>query len=205
MTQDWTGNKKSTYGQLAASNHSDNTRQTHDLYCTHPEALRTFLDAYVRRDGNTLSKKVWENASGLFHLVNELKKQGYNVTASDAWDYGTGATIKDFLEDSPLEDMTGVDILSNPPYKYCNVWTRRGLEVLEPGQRMFLLVKIQYLETLARREIFDSEPPKFVYIYSKRQLCAMNGNFENYASSAVCYAWVVFEKGWQGDTVVKWI
>ncbi len=204
MKKDWTGNRKSTYAPLGASNHASHERQTHDLYCTHPDALREFLEAYVTRDGETISNKVWENASGLFHLVRELRRQNYEVIASDAWDYGTGAEIIDFLEDEPI-DTTGVDILTNPPYGVVNAWTEKGLEVLKTGQKMFLLVKIQYLETLSRRRIFNDNPPKFVYVFSKRQLCAMNGNFEEYASSAVCYAWVVFEKGFQGDTIVRWV
>jgi hypothetical protein len=202
--QDWTGNSKSTYAPLAASNHTDHDRQKHDLYCTHPQALKDFLNAYRDRDHNVISNNIWESASGLMHLVKVLQDQHYNVIASDAWDYGTGARTIDFLEDEPI-DMNGIDILTNPPYGIINDWTKRGLEILENGQRMFLLVKIQFLETLARREIFDVNPPKFIYVYSKRQLCAMNGNFENYASSAVCYAWAVFEKGYRGDTIVKWI
>ena len=29
--------------------------------------------------------------------------------------------------------------------------------------------------------------------------------FDKYTSSAVAYAWFVFEKGYKGDTIVKWI
>lgn len=33
---DWTGNKKSTYAQLGASNHSENNRVGNDFYSTDP-------------------------------------------------------------------------------------------------------------------------------------------------------------------------
>ena len=33
----------------------------------------------------------------------------------------------------------------------------------------------------------------------------MNGKFEKYPSSAVAYAWFVWEKGFKGDPVIKWI
>lgn len=202
--KDWNGNSKSTYVTLAASNHTEHERERHDLYCTNPQSLRDFLEAYIIRDNNPISKNIWENASGLFHLVNVLKEYGFNVEASDAWDYGTGAKIIDFLQDDPI-DTTNFDLLTNPPYGVINEWTQRGLEVLKEGQRMFLLVKIQFLETINRKKIFEENPPKYIYVYSKRQLCAMNGNFKEYASSAVCYAWVVFEKGYKGDTIIRWI
>lgn len=45
-----------------------------------------------------------------------------------------------------------------------------------------------------------------VYVSSSRLRCAMNGDFEKYAkSTAVCYAWYVWVKGYTGDTVIKWI
>lgn len=31
-----------------------------------------------------------------------------------------------------------------------------------------------------------------------------NGDFDSISSSAVAYAWYVWEKGYTGDTVLKW-
>ncbi len=47
--------------------------------------------------------------------------------------------------------------------------------------------------------------PKTVYVSSSRLNCAKDGNFDLYTSSAIAYAWFVWEKGYQGDTIVKWI
>jgi hypothetical protein len=34
----------------------------------------------------------------------------------------------------------------------------------------------------------------------------MNGDFERYAkATAICYAWFVWEKGFKGDTIIRWI
>lgn len=32
-----------------------------------------------------------------------------------------------------------------------------------------------------------------------------NGDFESTTSSAVAYAWYVWQKGYKGNTIVKWI
>lgn len=39
-------------------------------------------------------------------------------------------------------------------------------------------------------------------------MCAKNANFEEMkqgGGSAVAYAWYVWEKGYNGDTIIKWI
>lgn len=69
-----------------------------------------------------------------------------------------------------------------------------------------MFLKIQFLEGKSRRELFKKYPPKTVYVSSARLRCAMNGDFEKYAkSTTVCYCWYVWQKGYTGDTVIKWI
>lgn len=68
-----------------------------------------------------------------------------------------------------------------------------------------MFLKIQFLEGKARRELFEKYPPRVVYVSSSRLRCAMNGDFEKVASSAICYAWYVWEKGYTGETVLRWI
>ena len=68
-----------------------------------------------------------------------------------------------------------------------------------------MFLKIQFLEGKARRELFRQHPPKVVYVSSSRLLCAPNGDFTNTNGSAVAYAWFVWEKGFKGDTIIKWI
>ena len=50
-----------------------------------------------------------------------------------------------------------------------------------------------------------TNPPKTVYVYSKRKNCAKNGEFEKYPSSAVCYAWFVWVKGDYNCTELRWL
>lgn len=81
-----------------------------------------------------------------------------------------------------------------------------ALEISAPGTKVAMFLKIQFLEGKARRKLFEKYPPKTVYVSSARLKCAMNGDFEKYAkSTAVCYAWYVWVKGFTGDPVIKWI
>ena len=81
-----------------------------------------------------------------------------------------------------------------------------ALDISSDGCKVAMFLKIQLLEGKARRDLFEKYPPKTVYVSSSRLRCAMNGDFEKYAkSTAVCYAWYVWVKGYTGDTVIKWI
>lgn len=80
------------------------------------------------------------------------------------------------------------------------------MEISANGRKIAMFLKIQFLEGKSRRELFRKYPPKTVYVSSDRLRCAMNGDFDKRAEhSAVCYAWYVWEKGYEGDTVLRWI
>ena len=62
--------------------------------------------------------------------------------------------------------------------------------------------------TGAARLLFDRTPPRTLYVFSDRMFCAKNGAFDamrEMGGGAVAYAWYVWEQGWHGDTVIKWI
>ena len=47
-----------------------------------------------------------------------------------------------------------------------------------------------------------------MFQFVSRVLCAKNGDFETMIAgggSAVSYAWFVFQKGYKGDTIIRWI
>ena len=86
-----------------------------------------------------------------------------------------------------------------------------ALEVSVPGVKVAMFLKLQFLEGQARKELFLKNPPKVVYVSSSRLGCAKNGEFkvgkngEFMIESAVAYAWFVWEKGYKGDTVIRWV
>lgn len=108
----------------------------------------------------------------------------------------------DFLRDFRAWDG---DILTNPPYKYAKEFCEHSLEILRPGSRAYMFLKLQFLEGKARRELFETKQLKTVYVSSSRILCAKNGDFDLVQSSAVAYAWYEFEKDYNKDPVIKWI
>lgn len=197
MDKDWTGNSKSTFANLGASNHSTNEREANDYYATDPKAARLLLEV------EEFSPLIWECACGEGHLAKEFEKAGHAVWATDKVNRGYGA-VQDFLS-TTAPPLPQFDIITNPPYKYAAEFIEHALDILQPHRKVAMFLKLQFLEGKARKKLYEKYPPKTVYVSSSRILCAMNGDFEKYASSAVAYAWYVWEKGYTGDTVIKWI
>ena len=108
----------------------------------------------------------------------------------------------DFLNSS--EEWDG-DIVTNPPYKYAKEFVEKALDIIPPGRKVFMFLKIQFLEGQARQKLFETMQLKTVYVCTKRVLCAVNGDFKDGMSSAVCYAWFEWEKGYFGNPQIKWI
>ena len=199
--KDWTGTSASAFKQLGASNHANDEREENDYYATDPTAI----DDLVRVE--TLDTRIWEPACGEGHLAKRLTELGYDVTATDLIDRGYGEGGVDFLEIkdwNPNPPYFPGDIITNPPYKYCTDFILKSLELVKEGHKVCMFLKLQTLEGQERyNRIYKDNPPKTIYVYSKRKQCGKNGNFTG--SSAVCYAWFVWEKGFKGDTTVKWI
>ena len=201
MSKDWTGNSKTTFVQLGASNHSEKERETNDFYATDPYTLEIFLKA-LKRDSITLNRNIWECACGLGHLSKGLEKNNYNVLSTDLIDrkYGVGGV--DFLS---IQEQYDGDILTNPPYKFAQEFVEHSIDLLKENNYCIMLLKIQFLEGKKRRKLFNKYPPKYVYINSERQTCYINGNMSKKMSSASCYCWFMWQKGYTGETIIRWI
>ena len=145
-----------------------------------------------------------KSACGEGHLSKVLEEHGFEVISTDLIYRGFGDPEPlDFLKDT-LEDFEG-DIITNPPYKYALEFVQKALDSVQPGKKVAMFLKLQFLEGKSRKQFFLHNPPKVVYVSSSRLICAMNGEFEKYPSSAVAYAWFVWEKGFKGDPIIKWI
>lgn len=192
--KDWIGNKQAAFATLGASNHFVGVRQVDDYYATEPLATKLLLEK------ERFSSNILEPACGEGHMSEELICAGYKVLSCDKVDRGYGQ-VEDFFS---RKNWNG-DIITNPPYKYALDFVQHALDIIPTGNKVAFFLKIQFLEGQARRNFFDINPPKTVYVASKRLLCAKNGDFKSTPSSAVCYAWFVWEKGFKGNPIIKWI
>lgn len=187
---------KNVFRNLGASNHSKEIREENDYYATEPRAVKLLLDE------ETFNANIWECACGELHISNVLNEYGYNVRNSDLIKRVDEIEQLDFLQSN--EKWHG-DIITNPPYKYAQEFIEKSIDLIEDGNKVAMLLRLQFLEGKRRKELFKKYPPKYVYVFSGRINCAKNGDFITYNSSALSYAWFVWEKGYNGETTIKWI
>lgn len=197
--KDWSGNQNSIFKTLGASNHTDKERQTEDYYATDPIAAKLLLEV------ETFDKNIWECACGEKHLSKIFEENGYNVRSSDIVDR-CGNEVYNFLSNDN-KSWNG-DVITNPPYKYAVDFVYKAMNIINDGNKVAMFLKVQFLEGKSRKELFKKYPPKIVYVSSSRIMCAKNGDFKKMqegGGSAVAYAWYIWEKGYKGDTIIKWI
>lgn len=195
INKDWTGNEKSVFKMIGATNHVLEEREKHDYYSTDPKAIDMLLEH------ESIEYNLWEPACGEGHLSKRLIEHGYNVYSSDLINRGYGEAEKDFLKEEKIFDGS---IITNPPYRYATEFILKALELVSEGHYVYMFLKLTALEGQDRyKKIYSKYPPKKVYVFTKRISCSKNGIITG--SSAVAYAWFVWEKGYQGETIIKWL
>lgn len=192
MPKDWTGNYHSVCGCLGAHNECNEEREVNDFYATEPRAAELLMEI------EELDTNIWECACGEGHLAKPLIAAGHIVKATDLVDRGFGMGGANFLAQT---QMFNGDIVTNPPYRFAQEFVEHALELVPDGHKVCMFLKVQFLEGKRRRSLFDTQPPRRVWISTSRLRCGKNGDFHG---SMVAYAWYVWEKGYKGPTELKW-
>lgn len=187
------------YTTLGASNHSKLDRVEYDYYATSPIATRMLLEK------EKFSPNIWECASGGDHIVKVLKEAGYNVWATDIVDRTGHTEILDFLTSDVKFDG---DIITNPPYSMAQTFVEKALDSVTDGHKVAMYLRLLFLEGKKRQQLFRQRNLKTVYVAAARMGCGANGKFfdqeREYEGGSVAFAWFVWEKGYEGDPVIKW-
>ena len=196
--KDWKGNYNSVWKTLGATNHCPEEREQNDYYATSPKAAELLLEIEYL-DKNV---PIWECSAGGNHLADVFRERGYKVRTSDIVKRTETTEQLDFLSDG-ITEWDG-NIVTNPPYKYAAEFVQKAIDIIPDGNKCIMFLKLQFMEGKQRRKLFDKYPPKTVWVSSSRLACAKNGDFGRYSQSAVAYAWFVWEKGYRGETTLKW-
>lgn len=186
-------------------------RIENDFYATDPKSLEMLLDR-LKEDNFNLHTNIWECACGKGHLSKVLENKGYKVLSTDLIyrGYGLVDEYTDFINGKYYTHTKfDGDILTNPPYKYAKEFVETALNKIEYGNYVIMFLKIQFLEGKARREMFKRYPPKYIYVFSERQNPLRNGSALDEKgkkwSSTMCFAWFIWEKGFKGEPIIRWI
>ena len=171
--------------------HSD-TREKDDFYATPSESTSALLNVEEFVGG------IYEPCCGQGHIANVLKDiGGYEVEASDLIDRGYGTPRIDFLMERTRRD----NIVTNPPYKNALDFAEQAINLSK--RKVALLLKLNFLEGVARYKFFKEHPPKTVWVFSQRQSLMKNGT--PYSGGMMALAWFVWEKNNNEQPRIGWI
>lgn len=198
-------NSQTMMAQLNASCHSDSERADRDYYATPPKAVEMLLD--LEQFNHFIKEPAcWEG-----HISKVLEARGHHVLSSDI----INRWYKDQWEEEPIvidflnydniwyQSWYG-DIITNPPYAKANEFLEMCMFNVREWAKVAFLLRVQFLEWVARHKLFMKYPPKTVYVSSRTLRCAKNWDFANATWNASTYCWFVREKWFTGDPVIKW-
>lgn len=150
MPIDWKGGNASTFKTIGASNHADHPRADADYYATEPAATDWLCKI------EQFQSPILEPSCGEGHISRQLIAHGYDVVSRDLVDRGYGE-VADFLlfNDETWEG----DIITNPPYSKAQEFVTQALQMVRPGRKVAMFLKLTFLEGKKRAELFKIAPP----------------------------------------------
>jgi predicted RNA methylase len=176
-------------------------RVDNDFYATPYNSTRELM-LRVKLNGSIL-----EPACGQGH-ISKVVEEFYpknEIVSTDLVDRGYGASGIDFLEHDYKRKFSNV--ITNPPFKFMREFTEKALEI--STEKVIMFGKIQFLEGKGRKNFLVNSPLKYVYVFSERQNPMRNGSEldENGKAwnSTMCFAWYVWEHGYNGEPKIRWI
>ena len=117
---------------------------------------------------------------------------------------------QDFLlSDLPSYIPSNVDIITNPPFSLAREFVERALSVTDGD--VVMLLRLAFLETVSRRDLFERKHLKEVWVSSKRihfsspSLAQRERETGKKSNSGMAMAWFIFNRTYVGDPVIKWI
>lgn len=195
---------KNLKGTNLAGTSTTRERVDEDYYATPYNSTEALLNN-VKFEGKFL-----EPCIGGGHISEVIKKYYPNneVIGYDLVDRGYPNTIvSDYLTNDFGEDKYD-SIITNPPYSLAQEFLEKSMSIINKNGKIAMFLKIQFLEGVARKEMFNKYPPKYVYVFTKRQNPLRNGspvdeNGKAWAST-MCFAWFVWEEGFSGEPIIRW-
>jgi hypothetical protein len=172
-------------------------RERDDFYPTPPGPIRVLLAAEIERLREFAL--IWDGSAGDGALVREMEAVGLKVHASDLFDRGCGAEIRDFYA---YEVAPAKASVQNPPFDQCGWgngrarWLKHALETLEL-EYMALLLNWSWSGAGGLGPFWQAHPPARVY------LMRWKIDFTGQGAPPMLNAWFVWDKKAQGETVLR--
>ena len=169
-----------------------------DLYETPDVAVQALLDV------EPIPPLIWEPACGRGAIARVLRDAGHSVYASDLVDYGDiGQPYESNVDFLKLVKAKGNwdAIVTNPPYKLAQAFVEEAIPIVP---KVVMLLRLAFLESERRRGILDSGQLARVYVFRNRLPMMHRDGWDGpKASSSMAFAWFVWERDYNGPTILE--
>jgi hypothetical protein len=184
-------------GKLAGGNPARG-RVENDFYATHPDSTKALLEV------EEIIYPALEPACGEGHIAKMLEG---DLTTLDIVDRGYDMTyVCDFLTTD--NNQRYETVITNPPFNLFQEFVEKSLNIA--NKKVMMFGKLQALEGQKRATFLQKTPLKYIYVFKKQQQPMRNG-MENdeitgkKMSSTMAFAWFVWEIGYTGEPIIRWI
>ena len=166
-----------------------------DLY----ETPAVAVEALLRRV--KLPFDIWEPAAGRGAIVTALRGRSYRVVASDIHDYGFPLDFcRDFLAEVKAPDDVEA-IVTNAPFRWATQFAAHALQLVPT---VVMLARLAFLESERRAPVLDGGQLARVLVFKERlPMMHRDGWTGQRASSAIAFAWFVFDRTHVGAATVE--
>lgn len=174
-----------------AGQHAYSERQN-DCYETPPCAVEALLQV----EGEWMPRGVLEPACGPGSICRVLQAHGYHVFAFDLHDYGYAKPDVDFLQTT----VEYPAIVTNPPYQLAEKFVRHAVKL---APYVAMLLRLAFLESVRRTDILENSGLARVHVFRNRLPMMHRKDWDGpRSSSAMPFAWFVWERGHQGPATL---
>lgn len=183
----------------STNRHNAEKRHIADYYVTPVKDIITFLGALDEEVSLDIwDKTILDPCSGgdPSHDMSYPKALMEYYAIPDDW---SGIKTIDIREDSLAETKcnyieTKLDykpflIISNPPFNQAMEFIKKALDDVENGGYVAMLLRLNFLETKARKDFFDNYMPTWIFVHHKRMSFTDAGG-----TDSVAYCHMVWKK-----------
>lgn len=194
--------------QLSGGN-SATARAENDFYATDPKAVVDLLRCFGRDNVTINLSKCLEPCVGTGNIPFNIKDIKIDWTCLDIVDRGYPNTIvQDYLTWNTQNKYSF--IITNPPYSLASEFVEKSIQLLDNHGMCCMFLKLQFLEGVKRKELFEKYPPRYIYVFRNRMATWKNGFEKNPITGkkwaeTICFAWFVWIKGNMNEPIIRWI
>jgi hypothetical protein len=166
-----------------------------DCYDTPAVAVHALLNA------ERLPHRVWENACGKGNIVKVLREAGHDVVATDITDRGCPDYQRyNFLTQRSMPKDRFDAIVTNPPFHAAERFVAISLQF---APLVIMLLRLAFLESVGRAYLLDRGQLARLHVFANRlPMMHRAGWTGKRASSAVPFAWFIFDRNHKGPTTI---